>query len=263
MNEFDPILDELVSAYVDGEATAAERARVESDPALLERAATFRGLREAIAADPPAVSDEQRRLLIARALAETPAPLAPVRSLAARRFSRVAPIAAAAACIAAFFAFATWLVSGQDTGDGDSASSAGAATTAVRDALSQAEMAPSAAGGSQDNTKAGPSTTVATAATTRAGAAPFLGAFADEVALRQALRDSSRLSAAPTSTVTAPQSSADGDAFATCAIAVPADATRVDALLRGRPVTALVRGTTAEVIDHMTCTRTVLDLAAG
>jgi len=34
MNDFDPTLDEIVSAYVDGEATAAERARVEADPAL-------------------------------------------------------------------------------------------------------------------------------------------------------------------------------------------------------------------------------------
>lgn len=40
-------LDELASAYVDGEVTDAERARVESDPVLLSIVAEFRALKDA------------------------------------------------------------------------------------------------------------------------------------------------------------------------------------------------------------------------
>lgn len=43
--------DALVSAYLDGEATAAERARVEADPALLARLEQFRSVRSALTDD--------------------------------------------------------------------------------------------------------------------------------------------------------------------------------------------------------------------
>ena len=44
-------LDELVSAVLDGEADAAERARVESDPALRARLAELRAVRDKVAAE--------------------------------------------------------------------------------------------------------------------------------------------------------------------------------------------------------------------
>ena len=65
MNDFDPSLDEIVSAYVDDAATPTERALVEGDPALVERAATFRRLRAEIATPPAPADDELRRTLIA------------------------------------------------------------------------------------------------------------------------------------------------------------------------------------------------------
>src|SRR5256885_2312549 len=71
MNDFDPSLDEIVSAYVDDAATPTERALVEGDPALVERAATFRRLRAEIATPPAPADDELRRTLIARAMADS------------------------------------------------------------------------------------------------------------------------------------------------------------------------------------------------
>ena len=65
MNDFDPSLDEIVSAYVDGAATPDERARVEADPALVERAATFRRLHANASPPPPnRPSAESRRRTI-------------------------------------------------------------------------------------------------------------------------------------------------------------------------------------------------------
>ena len=123
MNEFDPSLDEIVSAYVDGAATPDERARVESDPALVARAAKFRELDAAIAAPPEPAADDVRAAFITRALNHS----APVHDLRPRRFDMVAPIAAAAVIIAALFGLGTWLVAAQD-GSSDSASTAAAIT---------------------------------------------------------------------------------------------------------------------------------------
>jgi hypothetical protein len=263
MNEYDPILDEIVSAYVDGEATPAERARVESDPALLERVATFRQLHDAIASPPRPVDDERRRHLVAHALAEAPAPLAPVRSMRTRRFSAVAPIAAAAAIIAAVLGLGTWLVSTQENRDSDMA------TSAAPDALRGRDQAESDAGAaessSMDATKSqGAVTTRASAsAPAAASATPFLGRFADEAALRQALTERSSApsttiaaAAAGAGTTTGPTSGASS-----CGVADTAGATRYAAELRSRPVTVVVTGTRAEVIDDITCARTTLDLS--
>ena len=87
MNDFDPALDEIVSAYVDDAATPDERARIESDPALVERAAAFRRLRVEVATPPEPASDDVRRTLIARALADSSAPAATVHQLRSRRFT--------------------------------------------------------------------------------------------------------------------------------------------------------------------------------
>jgi hypothetical protein len=253
MSDFDPTLDEIVSAYVDGEATAAERAQVEADPALLERVATFRRLQDAVATTSQPASAEAQRALVARALRDTAPPVATVQSIRSRRVAAAArPLAIAAAVIAALIGFGA-LVANTDDDSGDSASTAASATTrasafaeaGAADNAAQAAPVPSAAGG----------TTLAAVS-----APPFLGVFADEAAVRQSL---SHLEAK----ATAPQADASGRSSTTppCAevtSATAAGATIYRAELRTRLVTIAVTGTRAEVIDDLTCTRTVLDLAS-
>ena len=60
--------DELVSAYLDGEATPAEIAEVEGDDALLARVEGLLAVRDAVAAPVPSLSGEQRDQLISAAL---------------------------------------------------------------------------------------------------------------------------------------------------------------------------------------------------
>ena len=102
MTDFDPTPDdELVSAYLDGEATPAERAVVEGDPRLLARVDELRAVTAAVGAPVPP-DDSARDRLIAQALTAA-GPVAPVVSLdAARRrrqrtFVAIASVAAALA----------------------------------------------------------------------------------------------------------------------------------------------------------------------
>ena len=60
--------DELVSAYLDGEATPAEVAEIERDDALLAHVEELRAVRDAVAAPVPALSPEQRDQMIRVAL---------------------------------------------------------------------------------------------------------------------------------------------------------------------------------------------------
>ena len=60
--------DELVSAYLDGEASPAEIAEVEGDDALLARFEELRAVRGEVAAPVPSLSAEQRDQLISAAL---------------------------------------------------------------------------------------------------------------------------------------------------------------------------------------------------
>ena len=60
--------DELISAYLDGEATPAEIAEIEGDDALLARVEELRAVRDAVAAPVPSLSAEQRDQLITAAL---------------------------------------------------------------------------------------------------------------------------------------------------------------------------------------------------
>lgn len=96
-------LDELASAYLDGEATAEEAALVESDPNLQARVEELRIVRELVAAPVEVPSDEVRDQMIAQALDHR----APVVSLerARRRLRAVPPqvrvVLAAAAVVVA------------------------------------------------------------------------------------------------------------------------------------------------------------------
>jgi hypothetical protein len=273
MSNFDPTLDELVSAYLDGEATPDERARVEADPELLARVAVFRQLGEAIAGKPPAIDEPRRQQMIGRALAETPAPLAPVRSLTARRLERVGPIAAAAALIAALIGFGTWVVGSQDNDAGDASSSGVASPLRTAADAFGPEAATAGAGGNTALDSGKSATTVASggsgaAAPTAGRVSADLGAFTDEAALRQALVTARNLSSAatPTTTIASGSQSAEADAAVTAcgladAVRAP-DTTSYTAELRGRRVTVIVTGARAEVVDNATCTRTPLDLTA-
>lgn len=114
MTDFDPTPDdEIVSAYLDGEATPAERAVVEGDPRLLARAAELRAVATAIGA-PVAPTDDARDRLIAQALTAT-GPVAPVVSIdaARRRRQRIGlAIASAAAVLVALLALPVLLDDG-------------------------------------------------------------------------------------------------------------------------------------------------------
>ena len=96
-------MDELASAYLDGEATPQETALVESDPRLQALVEELRAIRELVATPVEPPSDEVRDQMIAQALDRR----APVVSLdkARRRLRAVPPqarvILAAAAVVAA------------------------------------------------------------------------------------------------------------------------------------------------------------------
>ncbi|MDH3752747.1 MAG: hypothetical protein OEU32_02645 [Acidimicrobiia bacterium] len=101
MSDIDPTLDDLVSAYIDGDASDVEAARVESDPALRARAEQLRFIGRHVAAPVTLPDDETRERHIAAALAASPI-AANVTALAARRqrSARTMQIAAVAAVVA-------------------------------------------------------------------------------------------------------------------------------------------------------------------
>ena len=108
MSDPDPRIDDLASAYLDGEATAAEVARVETDGELAARLDAFVAVREAMSADLPVVDDATREASLSRVFAaldrDTPTEpkLTPVSQLDKRRRdpSRLLAIAAAVIAVA-------------------------------------------------------------------------------------------------------------------------------------------------------------------
>ena len=246
MNDFDPTLDEIVSAYVDGAATPDERARVEADPALVARAATFRSIHTALAAPDVPADDDLRQALITRALAQTAAIGATVHPLRNRRATALGPIVAAAAVIAMLLGLGTLLVGSQDGGDSDSASTA--AATDSFDA--QDKLGAPAAGATAG---AGLGVRPAPTAEAAKGTPFYLGGFANEIDLRQAVavaRDQTATSAATTSPSRAAATTGD---TAQCGRTDPPGATIYSADLRGRPVTVVVTQTRADLFDNATC----------
>ncbi|TML19293.1 MAG: hypothetical protein E6G39_01860 [Actinobacteria bacterium] len=251
MNDFDPSLDEIVSAYVDDAATPTERALVEGDPALVERAATFRRLRAEIATPPAPADDEFRRTLIARAMADSAVAGATVHSIRTRRYTTVGPIAAAAAIIALFFGLGTWLVASQDNDDSRDTTAAAAPARAAVDSKGQFSGASATTAAANSAGSAASSATVPTAQSARATPI-YLGRFDDEASLRQALLapPTEAMAAGAPPSIVAP----------TCPRTDLGGASTYTADLRGRPVTILVAGTRADVIDDASCARTTLDL---
>lgn len=129
----DPLLpppspdDEVVSAYLDGEATDAEIARVEASPELLARVEEFRALDARIAATPATATDERRDAMIAAALAasSTSPKVSSIETARSKRqpFYTRPLVAVAAVLLLALVATPILLRSG-DSDVGDAATSA-------------------------------------------------------------------------------------------------------------------------------------------
>lgn len=106
MSKF-PDDDELLSAIIDGEASAESIASVEADPERSQRLADMRSAVDIVAATPPAATTERRSASIAAAMAAATPASPEVTSLAAQRHKReekkrsipVAALAAAAAVL--------------------------------------------------------------------------------------------------------------------------------------------------------------------
>ena len=131
--------DELLSAYLDGEATPAEIAEVEGDDALLARVEELRAVRDAVAAPVPSLSAEQRDQLISAALGVADA------EVDARLEAKIVPrhrpqpvfLAVAAAVILLAAAVSAGLLGSRGGDDADMA----AESTSMAGSAAPAEMA--------------------------------------------------------------------------------------------------------------------------
>lgn len=129
-------LDELASAYLDGEATTEEAALVVSDPRLQNLVEELRAVRDLVGTPVEPPSDEVRDLMVAQALAHQ----APVVSLerARRRLRPISPqtrvILAAAAVVAVIAMVGVTVFQQADRDGGDNFTSVdSAASPADRD----------------------------------------------------------------------------------------------------------------------------------
>ena len=141
--------DELVSAYLDGEATPAEIAEVEQDDALSARVDQLRAVRDAAAAPVTPMPAESRDRMIEVALAEADAVGAQQREARIvpihRRHPTLLAVAAAAVLIAA--AVSAGLIAGRGGDDLQTAAEAPAETADAAPAateMAEAETAPDA-----------------------------------------------------------------------------------------------------------------------
>jgi hypothetical protein len=264
MTEFSQEQDEVASAYLDGEATEDERARVEGDAELLARVDTLRGVRDALAAPTEGPGSSDRDVAIRAAVAAST--VVDLGAERARRRLRLISIAAAVLVVL------------------------GAAGLLIRSASSnntKTSSATAAAGSVASNADRGvqPQAGGATGAENIPGAFPLgtrepLGAFADRSTLTDAAKTQvrNRLSVdqrkdANTSTAVAPSAGANGgtgdDAGFTasvpaCAVAGPpssvAEVYAATASLDGRAVQIDVFSLTDDtltliVTDASTCTQ--------
>jgi hypothetical protein len=115
---------DLVSAYLDGEATADERARVEADPALLARVEELRAIAEAVRGGMTPLTDEQAAAQRRRAIAAGQAPAPPARAARGRRRTPLPSPVAAAAVIIVIALLGAWLLVSGGNGSSDKADSA-------------------------------------------------------------------------------------------------------------------------------------------
>lgn len=221
MTDFD---DELASAYLDDAVTAAERARIESDPGLLERVVELRRARDALASAPVAPDATARDAAIRAALDVAVVDLDAAR---ARRRMRVLSIAAAALLIVGVAGF---LLRARDGGGSTQASTAAGARSA------------SGATGSSSSAAAATGAAAAGAFPYATNGGPALGSFTDRSALATAVQAAmtSATSDRGAATDAAQAPTVAPSAPGRCAPAVPGDALSEDfagsALLDGRAV---------------------------
>ena len=140
--------DELVSAYLDGEATPAEIAEVEQNDALLARVEQLRSVRDAMAAPVAPMSAEQREQMISAALAVADAENAPRREARIvplhRRRETLLAVAAAAVLLAAVVSAGLIASRGGDESDEMAAEATSAEAAAPADeaaSTAEADMA--------------------------------------------------------------------------------------------------------------------------
>jgi hypothetical protein len=236
MNEFLAFDDadwELASAYLDNEVTSAERAQVESTPALMGLVADLRSTQSSVAAQPPAIVD--RDAMIAAALdgavigavigpvvgsgrlggeLEPPHAAARVTSISAGRTRRTefwkAPMLLAAALLTVMgIGFALRSGSRSDS----QKTTSGAATSAAAASASQDQSTGASFEAAAPATTAAPAalpvrtadaTTAAAAATTAAPAASTAAAAAATTAAAASATTAAPAAAAPTTTVGPP-----------------------------------------------------------
>ena len=138
--------DELISAYLDGEADPDEAARIERDPQARARAAELAAAQAAVAEPVPPLPDAKRARLRAVAVAAAPpaAPARPISAASPRRSRAFIPLAAAAG-IAAVVLGAMAVLRSADDDRGDSADWSAASAPATVQSESDAsadDMAP-------------------------------------------------------------------------------------------------------------------------
>ncbi|MDH4168013.1 MAG: zf-HC2 domain-containing protein [Acidimicrobiia bacterium] len=154
--------DALVSAYLDGEATAEEAARVEASPRLLAQVAAFGSVADLVASDPVDVDDVRREQHIAAALAAAPT-AANVTAMTVGRSDRRPwyrqPLVAVAAAIVALAVAVPALSQLTRTNDNDVAGSAAdesesaESATEDRDRQPGRSLTPAPAGDATDLTE--------------------------------------------------------------------------------------------------------------
>ena len=143
MTDHDPFdRDELVAAYRDGEATPTERAVVEADPDLIERATILRQVADLVAEPVLGPPPEVKRAHIAAALAIS-ATAPNVRALATkRRRMDITKVASIAAAVIAVLAVPIILLTNADDNNDVTAVAVSDASAAQADNAEEAEPEP-------------------------------------------------------------------------------------------------------------------------
>lgn len=184
--------EELVSAYLDGEATSDERARVEADPRLLALVESYRAAAQAVGSPVMPLDQPRRDAMVIAALAvlddpsDTDVAPANVVKLSGRRrwLSRAPGLAAAAAIL--FLVGMGLVLSSRGSGRDQQADvSASAEQSTSADDLASKSAEDGDAGSLEAGDASGPDAEALESAPS--DPVTDLGAFTDEASLRRAL----------------------------------------------------------------------------
>jgi hypothetical protein len=258
--------EELVSAYLDGEATPAERERVEADPQLLALVDAYRSTAEAISSAVMPLDQPRRDAMVSAALAvlddlgdqpdasdadRSPAKVVPLSGR--RRWISRAPGLAAAAAILFLVGIGLVLSSVGSDRDQQADVSASAEQSTSAGGLKSAD-----AGDAAEDDDTGSATDEAPAAGSDSGqplaapssTVPDLGDFADEASLRRALTtESTARGSVPGTSAEEPGSAANVEAEADrCATVVTTTDTLLGDLVDVR--TASLAGEPVLIFSH-------------